>query len=162
MACPHLQRVLVLSEREDIVTRLCEGILESGVEFTHIAVCGVSGLIIGVEVATKLHKELLVVRKKGGEHHSSNIVEHNPLTRVNGYIFLDDLIASGDTFGYVESCIYEYAKHYADVLTDDSFAFRGIALYLDTEYESECKSLDFHGNEIEFPEFDGNPIIAAL
>jgi adenine/guanine phosphoribosyltransferase-like PRPP-binding protein len=60
-----------------------------------IAVRGVSGMVMGAQLALKLNKNLCVVRKKDGSH-SDNDVESGMAFQGN-YIILDDLIDTGAT-----------------------------------------------------------------
>ncbi len=74
--------------------------------FQAIACCGVSGIVFASPLALMLNKHLLVVRKAGDKHHSSLDVEtsfpsyygeDNLDGKQLGYVFVDDLIETGDT-----------------------------------------------------------------
>ena len=78
---------------------------ECEVEFEAIAVTGVSGMLLGPTLAFVLGKRLAVVRKEDDRNNHAMVrVEHNlqPDDRV---IFVDDLIASGQTLARVEKSI---------------------------------------------------------
>ena len=66
----------------------------SVLEFDAIACRGLSGLLIAPQIAVRLEKSLIVVRK-GEDCHSSNMVEGDSATL--RYIIVDDLIATGST-----------------------------------------------------------------
>lgn len=79
-----------------------------GVEFDAVAVTGVSGIAFGAVLAFALKKHLVVVRKEESPpSHSWKPVE-GPV-KVTNYLFVDDLVDSGDTFRRVVAAV---AKRY--------------------------------------------------
>lgn len=70
-------------------------------DFDSIVVSGMSGVIVGLPTALRLHKPLVVVRKaEDGSHHGGgNFINAEKL----GYraLFLDDFIHRGTTLDYV-------------------------------------------------------------
>jgi orotate phosphoribosyltransferase-like protein len=95
-----------------------EVIKQKQLKFDAILVTGVSGIIMGSIVARLLRKHLTIVRKSNDGSHSTYFVEN---FRANSsYIFLDDLIASGETYYNVkksfDACkdkrfLYGYTKN---------------------------------------------------
>lgn len=81
--------------RSATVSRLVDMIRESGLQFDTIAVTGMSGALIGGEVASRLGKDLTLVRKPDDDSHASDKVE-GPV-EAKTYIFVDDQIDSGET-----------------------------------------------------------------
>lgn len=75
------------------------------IDFDSFAVTGYSGTVFGGALALKMGKGLFLVRKTTENCHSSYSVEGDD--RYKRYIFLDDLISSGDTLRTVvkEMCI---------------------------------------------------------
>jgi adenine/guanine phosphoribosyltransferase-like PRPP-binding protein len=78
----------------------------SVLEFDAIACRGLSGLLIAPQIAVRLEKSLIVVRK-GEDCHSSNMVEGDSATL--RYIIVDDLIASGSTVRAMHKEIGKFA-----------------------------------------------------
>ena len=76
-------------------------------EFDAIVVTGVSGLIVGPTLAYLLGKRLAVVRKKSDWHTTGNnhavVNVESALNMNDRWIFVDDLIASGETIKRVET-----------------------------------------------------------
>lgn len=62
--------------------------------FDGVAICGMSGALVGPIVALRLKKPLLVVRKDNN-HHSSSMVEGDKSIR--SYIIVDDCVDQGKT-----------------------------------------------------------------
>lgn len=73
-------------------------------DFDALAFTGVSGMLIGPPIAMALDKSMLVVRKERSGH-SSLIVEGDLGAR--RYVFVDECIASGDTYRRVKEQIEE-------------------------------------------------------
>lgn len=92
-----------------------KGIVERTLEscdpdsFDAICVTGVSGMLIGPILAYLLDKRLAVVRKTRANSHAECEVEHN-FEAGDRWIFVDDLIASGETIQRVQN-----AMLYADL-----------------------------------------------
>jgi adenine/guanine phosphoribosyltransferase-like PRPP-binding protein len=78
---------------------------EDANSFTHIAVCGISGVSIGAPIAIALNKNLIVVRKADDLSHSHSRVEGVPIDSHFNYVFLDDFISSGRTLARVHRLI---------------------------------------------------------
>src|SRR5688500_5050002 len=99
-AAKHLLRGLNGQYLIKVVNRIVREI-ESW-DFDAIAVCGTSGLLVGPSVAMMMDKEIIVVRKKEDKAHSCFRVENKYAGR---FIFLDDLIDSGNTLNHVINAI---------------------------------------------------------
>jgi orotate phosphoribosyltransferase len=78
-------------------TKVIKTIKEKGLEFDAIVVRGVSGITIGSIVSSRMRKQLIVVRKDNDGSHADTRVEGIIKGRDFKFIFLDDLICSGDT-----------------------------------------------------------------
>lgn len=96
----YLEEMLDPVRRDVIATRACERILELYPETEAVACRGVSGILFGSVVAHMLNLNLCVVRKPEENCHGSSWVESGTyfFTR---WIFLDDLVDTGRTFGEV-------------------------------------------------------------
>ena len=66
-------------------------------KYSHIAVRGVSGCVIGGLVAARQRKSLIVSRKEGVKSHASFSAEGVPDKEAFNYIIVDDFVCSGDT-----------------------------------------------------------------
>lgn len=100
MFASHLKAPLLDWRRT--VTEIIEGLnarLKSGQcpPFKNIAVCGVSGVLVGGIIADEFNAQLCVVRKTKGAH-SSWLVENQPS---GTYLILDDLICTGKTAKHI-------------------------------------------------------------
>ena len=73
-------------------------------EFDAIVVTGVSGLLLGPTLAYLLGKRLGVVRKTMKDSHAITGIEHN-MEPADSWIFVDDLVASGETIKRVEEAM---------------------------------------------------------
>ncbi len=74
-------------------------------EFDAIAVTGNSGAIVGGALALALHKGLILVRKPDDHSHARRLVEGDDTYET--YIFVDDMVCSGETRGRVRRAIGE-------------------------------------------------------
>lgn len=77
--------------------------------FDGIAVRGASGLLVGPTVALRLHKQLIIVRKMGENHHSQSSVEGVYCPK---YIILDDMIETGETLKTIRDTVENYTWGY--------------------------------------------------
>lgn len=78
-----------------------------GIEFDTIVFCGMSGAIFAPLLADRLGKEIVLVRKESDSNHSCMSVEG--YSAIRKYIFVDDLICSGDTFRRCQEKIQKFA-----------------------------------------------------
>lgn len=97
-----------------------------GVEFDTLVGTGLSGTIAVTDLARRLGKNYLVVRKANDGSHSSAPVEGKLGKR---WLFVDDLVSSGATFGRVWDVL-------AGLQADRQFTteFVGVFLYSDSRY----------------------------
>ena len=73
--------------------------IKSNEDIKCIVVTGISGISVGAILSFYSSKPLVIVRKKGDQNHSSYEVESSLSTYLSGgFIFVDDLIASGTNF----------------------------------------------------------------
>jgi len=84
-----------------------------------IAVCGVSGLVIGGLISHLSHLPLIVIRKEGEDSHSGYDVLFKDRLSGNCCI-VDDLISSGDT-----------VRRMTELLVNRNFTLKKIYLYHD-------------------------------
>jgi adenine/guanine phosphoribosyltransferase-like PRPP-binding protein len=93
--CYHLLDVFDLKNRNKIIKYLTDCLKPFVEEFDAVVVSGYSMALIAPIIAHKLKKNIVLVRKKSEQRHSSFDVEgmHNQRC-----IIIDDLIASGHTF----------------------------------------------------------------
>mgnify|MGYP000945606000 CR=1 FL=1 len=107
----YLKQFDNVSKYESIVKKVCRYIRQSKLEFSHIAVAGISGMTIGGPVALRLKKNLIVVRK--GEHsHSSELVEGVPINdKPFQYIIVDDCVDTGETVFNIYNGIHTVNKN---------------------------------------------------
>jgi orotate phosphoribosyltransferase-like protein len=95
MACvSHLEKVLSPKLRKKTISNCLEILQLHTKSFNTIAVSGYSQCLIGIPVADKLNKNIVVIRKGGEERASLNLVEGY----IKGnFIIIDDLICTGAT-----------------------------------------------------------------
>jgi orotate phosphoribosyltransferase len=91
-------------------TNVIKKLKELGWEFDAIAVRGVSGITIGSIVASRMRKQLIVVRKDGDGSHADTRVEGIILGRDFKFVFIDDLICSGETRRKTLEKMLDYKK----------------------------------------------------
>lgn len=93
-ACSHEREIFVLKDRELIIKTAVEILKTWRKDFDAIAVSGYSSALTASIVASKLRKNIVLVRKDCESRNSSYNVEGIHGQRV---LFFDDLISSGDT-----------------------------------------------------------------
>ena len=96
-----------------------EDLLLEAEDFKVIAVRGVSGLLFGSILAYRMNKGLVVVRKPGESTHSGMVVEGCFPDVGEGWVIVDDLVATGGT---VAEIIYRMGP-------SNLSGLRGVALY---------------------------------
>lgn len=99
---------------QNVARKVTKAIRESDVQFDAIACRGVSGIVVASAVASRLAKQLIVVRKPDVKSHADVTAEGRPLSDYT-YIVIDDFICSGAT-------IRETMK---TLLTDEKFQSHG-------------------------------------
>lgn len=86
------------NKRKRIIDKCVAQLKPKSNQFSAIAVTGYSATIFGAPVAYLLNKNIVVVRKPGVESQSCSPVQGLGNTRC---VFIDDLVASGDTLARV-------------------------------------------------------------
>lgn len=128
--CDYLGQVFTdVNVFEKTIREICKALRKAekqGKIFTHIAVSGVSGCVVGSAVALRLKKNLIVIRKDNDGSHSFTKVEGYPDESFQ-YIILDDFVSSGYTISQI------YRK--INMCCEDSAYFCGVYQYL-TGYKS--------------------------
>lgn len=114
----YLRYVFDPSKQNTTIRKIRSVINSKKLEFDGFIVTGISGIVIGGIVARSMKKDLVVVRKDDDRTtHSSFRIENFKFGK--RYIFLDDLISSGNTFKNVkikmslcneQSWLYGYGK----------------------------------------------------
>lgn len=107
MHVSYLSQSLRRQDRMDTINWVIGQIRANKIKFDGFLVTGLSGAIIGSILAHRLRKALVVVRK-GEDSHSSHEVEVGPTPSgktPTSLLFLDDLIASGETVTRVADII---------------------------------------------------------
>ena len=79
------------------------------VDFDTIAFSGVSGALIAPGVASRLNKEIIMVRKERDTDNHSGGRQVEGFLDAQKYIFLDDLISCGRTFNRVREKVLGFA-----------------------------------------------------
>lgn len=104
-------------------------IKEKDLKFDGFVVTGISGVSMGAIMSRLLNKKLMVVRKdEDDDNHSWYNIEN--YTNGGKYIFLDDLIASGNTLKRVKECIQkEHTKKLKYNPTLEAPEIIGVLLY---------------------------------
>jgi hypothetical protein len=129
--------------------------------FEAIVVRGMSGLIVGPMVASRLKKPWCVVRKPGeGTHSDHKAVEgwHN----FRSYIIVDDLIASGGTVRLIQKTIRESALASLNKWERGVPECVGYYLYNHDElvWRGDGKNYSFHDKYFLFQEIPARPSVA--
>ena len=109
-ASGHFQKILDSSELAIIVEQSVA--LLCGLEFDTLAFIGFSGAIPASIIAYKMSKELLMVRKNGGEKCNSGMWIEGHVT-AKRIVVVDDLISSGKTMSQMMYAIQHVKKQYA-------------------------------------------------
>ena len=91
-------------------------------KFTHIAVTGLSGLLVGPSVASLLGKEILVIRKDVNDSPSKCQVEFSK--KVDGYVILDDLIETGKTVNNIISVVQKSKDEWDETVNNPHGFYR--------------------------------------
>lgn len=99
----HLRTSLDVHGRLRLVRQFANIMESNGVYPDAIACCGVSGIVFATSLADRLQLPIVIVRKKDEVRHSHQNVEgpdkgEHPHMARKQYIFVDDLIVTGDTF----------------------------------------------------------------
>ena len=76
-------------------------------EYDTIAFRGMSGALYAPELATRLKKHLIIVRKNTKDCHSGHIVEGHQTCQ--NYIIVDDFINTGHTVWKIRQAVKEFA-----------------------------------------------------
>lgn len=100
----HLMNGLHPESRKNTINKIVKvlkKLIAEGLQFEAIAVRGVSGLILGMPVADKLKKNIIIVRTHKGAH-TQEMIEG---TKDGRYIIVDDFISTGKTVWVIVNSI---------------------------------------------------------
>ena len=99
----YLEDTLDPKKRRVLINRIVRHLKPIASTFDAIAVRGLSGMLVGPEVAGRLSKQIVVVRKNDDlTTHSGHRVEGSP---GSSYIILDDLVDTGKTVDLIRARI---------------------------------------------------------
>jgi hypothetical protein len=129
--------------------------------FEAIAVRGVSGLLVGPMVASKLGKPWCVIRKPGEGSHSGHKSVEGWLN-FKTYLIIDDLIASGGTLKLIQQTLLDHARAYPHKWENSPPECVGYYLYNCTElqWRGDGKDFSYHDKYFLFPEAPKRPVIS--
>lgn len=96
LALDHTLRELAV---DDSVTAL----RRSGLEFSTIVACGLSGALVAPAVAARMKKDLVFVRK--GESTHGHQVEIDMTRDIGDYVIIDDLVEFGRTIKRIRQAL---------------------------------------------------------
>lgn len=99
----YLRKVFDRDDQTKVIRDIKSLIKQKNLQFDGFVVTGVSGIVLGSIIARSLNKDIVVVRKNNDGSHSSYKVENYKNDK--SYIFLDDLIASGETYRHVKTAM---------------------------------------------------------
>ena len=100
--CDHTAILLNPKTRNKIIEQAISEIKKTQISFDTIACCGISGLLVVPQIAEKLHKNTIVIRKANDKSYSPF---HYEGVMPNKYLIIDDLICSGKTVKHILSTI---------------------------------------------------------
>jgi len=107
IGCDHIKGLYPQVDRASIIRQAVNALKPHKEAFEAIAVSGYSSSLIGSILADRLKKNLIVVRKDSEERISNYLIEGIPF---QPYIYVDDLIQSGDTLKRVYQRCNEFLK----------------------------------------------------
>jgi hypoxanthine phosphoribosyltransferase len=126
-ACGYLRDIVTSEGMKASVNCLVKGLRPLKKKFDAIAFRGMSGAIIAPNIAQRLGKDIIGIRKNDERRHSGYKVEG---VICNNYIIVDDFIDSCKTIETIQSEIHDWCENATLV---------GIALYASYELNRECK-----------------------
>lgn len=97
--CSHERQLFTLETAREVLDYLVRCTAKHLHEFDAIAVSGYSSAMIAPALAMAINKNIVLVRKPSEHRNSGYAVEGVHNQRV---LFVDDLVASGSTFGRVQ------------------------------------------------------------
>jgi orotate phosphoribosyltransferase-like protein len=152
MLTNYLGRILNIASLKEIVNKMTNQLQQFVHEFDAIAVRGMSGSLVGPQIAMNLDKQLIIVRKDSS--HSQYKVEGG-FTSNTRYVILDDFISTGETVKSIIKEIDDTIKHYENCNIHATCV--GLAMYKQCpknilEYAKGIRvAVDFYvGAEIEW------------
>ena len=138
----NLHNPSLLLDCADSVARIIETIRATESVY-HIAVCGMSGAVVGGLVSAFCELPLTIIRKESDVHHSSYNVQGCSINSEKSYVIVDDLIDSGKTIRLI-----------ADKLEKELCRCVGIIVYCE-EFDSYTERainngyFDWYGTKIK-------------
>jgi len=127
----YLTHLFNRNKQTKVISGIRKLIKEKQLDFDGFIVTGVSGVAMGAMVARSLKKDLVIIRKDNDNTHSSYHVEN--FKHGKNYIFLDDLIASGNTYRKVRkeffSCSSNKGWPYGGTYVGNKSKIIGTMLY---------------------------------
>jgi len=112
MHATYLNPVFDRKQQDKKIREMMRILKDGDITFDGFLVTGISGISIGAIMARSMRKELVVIRKGVySDHHSGYSIEN--LGRGKSYIFLDDLVATGETVTRCKDAIDQFVEDYA-------------------------------------------------
>lgn len=103
-ASTHMEYAFLYASRNIIIEKIIKALTPKIKKFDSIVVSGYSMALIGSIVAHALKKNIVLVRKAGDNAHTTYVTEGLLKQRC---VYIDDLVATGDTFQYVNKYLKE-------------------------------------------------------
>lgn len=129
--------------------------------FEGIVVRGISGMMVGPMVASRMRKPWCIIRKPGdGTHSDHKTVEgwHNFKT----YLIIDDLIATGGTVKLIQTTLRDHARAYPNKWERGIPECVGIYLYNidDLSWRGNGKNYSYNDKYFLFQEIPARPSVS--
>ena len=143
-ACAHEKAIFTIKHRDKLISEAVKVLRTWRSHFDAIAVSGYSSAMTASIVASKLRKNLVLVRKESEERFSNHIVEGQHNQRV---LFFDDLIDTGGTFRRIRNGVEKIGCRIVGVYLYNP-GFRSI------DYLSEDDLIDMNMTKEEWLEYN--------
>lgn len=160
-------KILNPRKRAEVVERCRHVLITLGWQFEAIAVTGLSGNLVGVDLATLLNKNIMIVRKKDEDNHGKLVEATQPLQDDVRYIIVDDFISNGNTVKRIHAKIREeYTQR--DYLQDTPTFFRaplcvGVLLHASAQNnEMDLRKFDYESGDYVGDEIPLVPVYGIL
>lgn len=160
-------KILNPRKRAEVVAQCRRVLTTLGWKFDAIAVTGLSGNLVGVDLATLLNKNIMIVRKKDEDNHGKLVEATQPLQDDVRYIIVDDFISSGATVKRIHAKIHEeYTQR--DYTKDTSTFFRaplcvGVLLHASQQNdEMDLREFDYTSGDYVGEEIPLVPVYGIL
>lgn len=141
-ACFHTPWMRELKNPKQMVKDLCE-LRSNGLIFDTLVATGFSGTLPLMYVAEEIGVDWFAIRKLGESTHTGSPVEG---TLGEKWLFMDDFIATGKTFAWVNHNVNKYKTSYTHTPT----SFQGAYLYHNVDQRSGNMFIPPDHEEIQY------------